>query len=83
MARADALLVEVRQTQIALSAAAESAERAVGLAMLETFERSLLAALEDVAAEFKTLKADPEAAAWLRRRLETLGWWECRVSSSG
>jgi hypothetical protein len=45
----------------------------VALGMLESFERGLLAALGDVVAELKTLRGDPEASAWLRRRLEGLG----------
>ena len=73
MRHAEALLVEVRQVRIALAATAESAERNVYLTMLESFERGLLAALEDVVGELKVLTADPEAAAWLRRRLEGLG----------
>ena len=73
MRRAEGLLVEVRQTRIALAAAPESGERAVYLSMLETFEKGLLAALEDVMAELRTLVADPEAQRWLRRRLEGLG----------
>jgi hypothetical protein len=73
MARADALLVEVRPARTALTAAPESPERAAYLTMLETVERGLLAALEDVVAELKTLKADPEAQRWLRRALEGLG----------
>jgi hypothetical protein len=73
MARAEALLVEVRQARIDLAAAAESPERAVYLGMLESFERGLLAALdEDVVAELKTLRSDPEAQRWLRRRLDGL-----------
>ena len=72
MAKAEALLVEVRQARIALAAAAESQQRTVYLGMLESFEKGLLAALEDVVGELKVLKADPEAAAWLRRRLEEL-----------
>ncbi len=40
--------------------------------MLESFETGLLAALEDVVAELKTLRGDPEGHAWLRRRLEGL-----------
>ena len=44
------------------------------LGMLESFEKALLAALEDVVGELRTLRGDPEeAAAWLRRRLEGLG----------
>jgi hypothetical protein len=73
MTKAEALLVEVRQARILLTAAAESSERTVYLGMLESFERGLLAALEDVVAELKTLRGDPEAAQWLRRRLEGLG----------
>jgi len=73
MARAEALLVEVRQARIDLAAAAESPDRAVYLGMLESFERGLLAALdEDVVAELKALRGDPEAQRWLRRRLEGL-----------
>ena len=34
--------------------------------------RDVLAALEDVIAELRTLRADPEAQRWLRRRLEGL-----------
>ena len=71
--RGEALLVEVRQARIALAAAAESAERAMALVMLESFERGLLAALQDVVGELKTLRGDPEAAAWLRRSPEGLG----------
>jgi hypothetical protein len=73
MARAEALLVDVRQARIALTAAAESPERTAYLSMLESFERGLLAALEDVVAELKTLRGDPEGQRWLRRRLEGLG----------
>ena len=62
----------MRQARIALAAAEESPERTVYLGMLESFEKGLLAALEDVVAELKTLRGDPEAAAWLRRRLEGL-----------
>ena len=62
----------MRQARIALAAAAESPERTVYLGMLESLERGVLAALEDVVAELKTLRADPAAAAWLRRRLEEL-----------
>ena len=73
MAKAEALLVEVRQARIALAAAPEGAERTVYLGLLESFERGL-AALEDVVGELRTLRGDPEeAAAWLRRRLEGLG----------
>jgi hypothetical protein len=72
-AKAEALLVEVRQARIGLAAAEESAERTTYLSLLESFERGLLAALEDVVAELKALRGDPEAAAWLRRRLEGLG----------
>ena len=70
IARAEALVVEVRQVRILLAAAEESAERNVYLSMLETFERGLLATLEDVVAEIKVLGDDPEGQAWLRRRLE-------------
>jgi hypothetical protein len=63
----------VRQVRIMLAAAAESPARTVYLTMLESLERGLLAALEDVVGEMKVLTADPEAAAWLRRRLEGLG----------
>ena len=73
MKRAEALLSDVRLTRIALAAANESAERTVHLTILETFERGLLAALEDVVAELKTLRGDPEGA-WLRRRLEGMQW---------
>ena len=73
MAKADALLVEVRHARITLAAAPEGPERTVYLRLLESFEKGLLAALEDVVAELKTLRGCPEAAAWLRRRLEGLG----------
>jgi hypothetical protein len=73
MAKAEALLVEVRQIRIALAAAVESPERTVYLGMLESFERGLPASLEDVVRELKTLRGDPEGHAWLRRRLEGLG----------
>ena len=76
MAKAESLLVEVRQARIALAAAAEGPERTMYLGLLESFERGLLAALEDVVAELKTLRGDPEAAAWLRRGLEGLGQGE-------
>ena len=72
MAKAEALLAEVRQARIALAAAAESPERTVYLGLMESFEKRLLAALEDVVGELNTLRGDPEAAAWLRRRLEGL-----------
>jgi hypothetical protein len=72
MARAETLLVEARQARIALAAAAESPERTVHLTILETFEKGLLAALEDVVAALKTLRADPEAQRWLRRQLGDL-----------
>ncbi len=72
-ARAEALLVEVRQARIALAAAAESAgtDRVPG--HTGSLEKGLLAALEDVVAELRTLRGDPEGQAWLRRRLEGLG----------
>jgi hypothetical protein len=74
IARAETLLVEVRQTRIVLAAATESPEeRTVYLTMLERLERGLLAALEDVVGELKTLRGDPEGAARLRRRLAGLG----------
>jgi hypothetical protein len=38
----------------------------------QCLDRGLLAALEDVVAELKTLRGEPEAAAWLRRWLEEL-----------
>ena len=44
MAKAEALLIDVRQARLALAAATESPERHVYLGMLETFERGLLAA---------------------------------------
>ena len=72
MERGEALLVEVRQARIALAAAAQNPERTVYLGLLGSYEKGLLAALADVVAELKTLRGDPEVAAWLRRRLEGL-----------
>ena len=62
----------MRQARTAL-AAAGSAERNVYLTMQESLQRRLVAAFEGVIAQMKTLWADPEAAAWLRRRLRGEG----------
>ena len=72
MQKAEALLAEVHQARSRLAAAPESPERTVYLAMLESFERGLLAAFDGVVAELKTQRADIEGYGWLRRRLEGL-----------
>jgi len=58
MQKAEALLVEVHQACTRLAAAPESQERTAYLAMLESFERGLLAAFDGVVAELKEQKAD-------------------------
>ncbi len=70
LARAERLLAEVHRTRLALAADRESPERTVYLAMLESFERGLLAAFEGVVAELKTQRADIDGYVWLRRRLK-------------
>ncbi len=76
--QAEDLLVRVYRARLALSAAqdhrdVDEAERLVHLSMMEALERGLLATLEDVTKELKTLRGDPDGQAWLRRRLEGLG----------
>lgn len=46
--------------------------RTVYLTMLEWFEHSMLAALEDVVAELKAFRGDTDAESWARRRLNEL-----------
>ena len=72
IARAEALLGGVDHVRRCLVAAQESPERSVFLAMMEALQRGLLEALEGVVEDLKALRADPEAAEWLRRRLEDL-----------
>ena len=74
MAHGEALLLEVRGVRGLLRAArnkseVDQAERVVYAAMLASYERGLLAALEGVLAELRKRRGEGEAEAWLRRRL--------------